>query len=317
MVTRATKEPISQLNLKLKGYIMTIMSYIVRFLSLVKIIPGGKSKLLDRTALILWTLLSIALSVAFLIVNWAAIQLLLSLTTSVSIIFTLGSGYFLPCLNILAVCPALHYLVSNYPHVLTDTSLPSLQHSWLFLVETVLGFSAASLTTLGISIDSSFYFTVNLSAMTYGYSLMIISSLIIGICTSQIRTKIEQNALLLLTKDSVSKLLHEFQELKEGMSPLLFMVFSTKCITIIQLSSSLFSAYSQIEFVILVAYNMMDLFYLTTALHQTYGVFKAMTLNLRYLFFFFINKNILIKNLSRSQLFRNYKNQLNNTFGLI
>ena len=37
---------------------------------------------------------------------------------------------------------------------------------------------------------------------------------------SQIKTKMEKNALVLLTKDSASKILQEFQELKAGMSPL-------------------------------------------------------------------------------------------------
>ena len=216
---------------------MTYISFIIGFLSLVKIIPGGKSTLVDRIALILWTALSVLLSAVLLIADWETIDLL-SYKISVISIFNLSADYFIPCLNIAGVFPALHYLVSTYPHVLTDKFLPSLRYSWLFLANTALCISAA-IATLHESIENSFYFAVNLTATSFWYCLMIISSLTIGICTSQIQTKMEKNDLVLLTKDSASQILQEFQELKAGMSPLLFMVFSSKCIIIIQVLSTL------------------------------------------------------------------------------
>ena len=261
--------------------VMTYVSYFVRFLSLVKIIPGGKSTLVDRIALIIWTVLSVVVSLAFMMANWEIIESIFSYKISVSSIFNLGS-FVIPCLIIVLTLPALHHLVSYYPHVLTDTLLPSLQHSWLFLANTVLCCSVAVVNALYLPIDSSFYM-VKITSMTYFPILMIISSFIIGICTSQIRTKMEKNALVLLTKDSATEILKEFQELKAGMSPLLFMVFSTKCINIIYLCSALlsFDAIPKPAFVIVTAYYMMDLFYITTALHQTYNDFKAMSLKLR------------------------------------
>ena len=261
---------------------MTYMSYIVHFLSLMKIIPGGKSTLLDRFALILWTVLSVAFSAAILYVNWENLKVLLSYKITVSTIFLLSAGFFIPCLNLIAILPALHYLVSAYPHVLKDGSL-SLQHSWLFLANMVLCFSAVLASNFDgiIHFDGSIYFTVNLAATTYCYILMLISSLIIGICTSQIKTKIEKNTPALLTKDSASKILQEFQELKAGMSPFLFVVFSSRCIIIINTLSVTLTFYPKPESVIVAAYNIMDLFYLTTVLHQTYSTFKAMSLKLR------------------------------------
>ena len=261
---------------------MTYMSYIVHFLSLMKIIPGGKSTLLDRIALILWTVLSVAFSAALLYVKREDTKLLLSYKITVSTIFLLSAGFFIPCLNLIAILPALHYLVSAYPHVLKDGSL-SLQHSWLFLANMVLCFSAVLASNFDgiIHFDGSIYFTVNLAATTYCYILMLISSLIIGICTSQMKTKIEKNTTALLTKDSASKILQEFQELKAGMSPFLFVVFSSRCIIIINTLSVTLTFSPKPEFVIVAAYNIMDLFYLTTVLHQTYSTFKAMSLKLR------------------------------------
>ena len=261
--------------------IMTYMSYIIRFLSLVKIIPGGKSTLVDRIALILWTVISIGVTTAFLIVNMENTKLLLSFKISVTTVFTLSAGVFLPCLNIVAILPALHHLVSAYPHVLKDTCLPSLQHSWLFSANIVLCFAAPIAAMWGLPFDILFYFTVNLIAASYLMILMIISSLIIGICTSQIKTKIEKNTQALLTKDSASKMLQEFQELKAGISPLLFLTFSAKCLTIIQIWSIILTYRPEVAYVLIAAYNMMDLFYLTTVLHQTYTTFKVMSLKLR------------------------------------
>ena len=256
------------------------MSSIVRFLSLVKIIPGGKSTLVDRIALILWTVVSVVLSAALLIVNRENIKLL-SYKISVSSIFTVSSGFVNPCLNIVAIIPALHYLTSSYPHVLTDICLPSLQHSWLFLANVALCFSAPVASIWSLPSDGSVYFAVTLTAAVYWFSLMITSSLIIGISTSQIMTKMEKNALVQLNQNSASEILREFQELKAGMSPLLFMTFSSKCIIIISVWSTLLTYYPKPEYVIIVAYHMMDLFYLTTVLHHTYSTFKEMSLKLR------------------------------------
>ena len=133
----------------------------------------------------------------------------------------------------------------------------------------------------GLPFDNLFYFTVNLIAVSFWYILMIISSLIIGICTSQIKTKLEKNAQALLTKDSASQMLQEFQDLKAGISPLLFLTFSAKCLIIIQIWSTILTYLPKVEYVLIAAYNMMDLFYLTTVLHQTYTTFKTMSLKLR------------------------------------
>ena len=204
---------------------MAYMSYIVCFLRLVKIIPGGKHTLLDRIALVLWTLFSVVLSAAFLNVNWEIqyniIQLFMSNKISViSGIFLISSGFFIPCLSIVSAFPALHYLVSTYPHVSTDKCLPSLQHSWLFLASTVLCFSAALASTVGQPFDRSFFYVaVNITTLTYWHCLMIISSLMIGISTSQIKTKMDKNAIVLLTKDSVSECCKNFKNLKQECLP--------------------------------------------------------------------------------------------------
>ena len=262
---------------------MTYMSFIVHCLSLLKIIPGGKSTVLDRISLFIWTAVSVALSAVYLIISWDVIEVLCN-QLSVSNLFILCSSFLLPILNLGATLPALYYLASAYPHILTDNLLPSLQNPWLFLANTVLCAAAlASYLVMAIPDDKSFYFIpVNVTIIIYWYSLMIISSLIIGICTAQIETKIRKNTLL--TQHHASKILQEFQDLKVGISPLLFMAFSSKCIVLINLLSLLLSTFPHTELVILAAYLMMDLFYITTELDQTYNAFKAMTLKLRYSF---------------------------------
>ena len=263
---------------------MTYMSFIVRLLSLLKIIPGGKSTVLDRISLFIWTAVSVGLSAAYLIISWDEIEFLCN-QLSVSYLFILCSSYLLPSLNLGATLPALYYIASAYPHILTDKLLPSLQNPWLFLANTVLCAAAcASSLVKVIPNDKSVYFIpVNVTLLVYWYSLMIISSFIIGICTAQIRTKMGENTLL--TQQYASEILQEFQDIKVGISPSLFMTFSSKCIVLINLLSVLLSNYQETtELVILAAYLMMDLFYITTVLDQTYSAFRAMTLKLRYSF---------------------------------
>jgi hypothetical protein len=152
------------------------------------------------------------------------------------------------------------------------------------LANTVLCAAAlASYLVIDIPDEKSVYFIpVNVTLIIYWYSLMIISSFIIGICTAQIRTKMGENTLL--TQQYASEILQEFQDLKVGISPLIFMLFSSKCIILINLLSVILSTFPHTELVIRAAYLMMDLYYITTELDQTYNAFKAMTLKLRYLF---------------------------------
>ena len=261
--------------------VKTLMSLTVHFLSLVKIIPGGKSTVLDRIGLIIWSAVSVAILVAYLMVSWEKIEFICN-TLSVSNLFFLCSSYIIPSLNTIAVLPALYYLVSAYPHIVTESFVPTLQSPWLFLANTVLCFAAALATSLVIPFDESvYYMPVNVTLLIYWHILMIISSLTIGICTAHIKTRMEQKANTILTKVYASEILQEYKDLKVGISPLLFMTFSSKCIIIINLLTFLLSTFKQLEFVILAAYLMMDLFYITTVLDKTYSSFKAMKLKLR------------------------------------
>ena len=261
--------------------VKTFWSLIVSFLSLVKIIPGGKSTVVDRIALFLWTAGSVALSVAYLIRSWNAIELLCN-QISVINLFALSSGFIIPCLNMVAAYPALYYLVSAYPHIVSN-SLPQLNWPWLFLVNMFFSISAALTVSLILYNVDPYNVEVKITHTIYAYSLMTISSFIVGISASQIKTKIDKYTTDCFIQDCAcaAEILQEFQNLKKGMSPFLFLTFSSKCIHIISSLTLLLTKYPKLYIVIIAAYHMMDLFYLTTVLDQTYSNFKAMTLKLR------------------------------------
>ena len=162
--------------------------------------------------------------------------------------------------------------MSTYPHVLKDKCLPSLQHSWLFLANSVLCFSSAIETILGLPNSSFYYIAVNITTETYLHCLMNISSIMIGISTSQIKTKMKKNALVLLTKDSASNTARISRTQSRNVS-IAFMVFSAKCMLTINVWSSIFcfATYAKPELIIIAAYHMIYLFFLTTVLHQTYS----------------------------------------------
>jgi hypothetical protein len=253
------------------------MSFFVKFLSFVKIIPGGNSTAVDRIALIIWTSVSIAISAAYLIESRASIQTIRNPFT-VSDLFMFSSSYLIPCLYIISVFPAVYYLVSAYPQILADNLLPNLQHPWMFFANAILYFaSAIGMIVNGNKNDFSFYLAMMVITVFYT-SLTLNSSFIIGICTSRIRRKMKKNG---MNQKHAAEILQEFQDLKSGMSPLLFLTFTTKCIVLINMLSLIFTSSPQPIYVISTASLMMDSIFLTTVLDETYNDFKSMSLKLR------------------------------------
>ena len=257
------------------------ISWIVSFLSLLRIIPRVKSSLLDKIGLFVWTSVFLALAVANIYVNLDLLKEYLDNKVSVYNLFSTASGFVVPYLQIIGVLPLLHYLVSAYDHILQDPLLPYTKKSWLFIANALLCVT----TSLIIVVPESPMFTdfqslVNKSLYTILNSLHIISSFIIGVCTAQMTARLENIDLIWFSPDRTSEIIQEFRCLKAGLSPLLFFMFSTKCFVLIVTSLGLLTG-QYYGAGATVAYIMMDITYITFVVDQTYESFKDMSLKLK------------------------------------
>lgn len=277
------------------AYGLTYLS--LNFLCLVKIIPACKSSLLDRLGLVLWTAVTVGLATGFLWTNRQWIEAEVD-RFSVFSLFRLGSSTFVPCVQVVATFPAVYHLVTSYPSLLLalGRSAPALSQPWLFLVD--MGLSCARLTgsllqacpsnpeadqsTQAALEPRQCHTVITIISIIYVFSMKI-STFVLGVAAARFKANLDNGDRSIAVIDPIfhaTTLNKELQDLKAGLSPLLFLNFSTKCVILIEKCVGLL-AYPKWLFSVTVLYTLVDLFYAAVVLGETYDSFKSYTLSLR------------------------------------
>ena len=259
----------------------TPMSWLFYILHVVHILPSGKSTLQDKIGLTFWTLFALCVCSTFIYICIDYI----SAQTSVLTLFMVGANVFAPCVQLISTFPALYRLKSCYPHV-QENLLPPPKHPWIFLVDVIFCNIAIFASTMQIHIRSGNDHLIGLVCFqVVNYGMMTLSSLITVVCLAQITKRLEKDGQFLgskiMSEEIASEILTEFLALKDGLSPLLFFNFSTKCVCLISFSTNLLICPNW--FVgLLTTCLVYDLVYITITIDQTYQSFKEMSLELRY-----------------------------------
>ena len=201
------------------------------------------------------------------------------------------SSLVVPMLQVILIFPALKSLGSKYPALVMEKKNLSLKRPRIFLINFV-GYiisivgnckmvfegyeNKASLASFSVIIFIVLFFLTMLS-----------SSFLIGTSLEMFCQTIEHSKVSgTISTGVISDLCSDFQQLKAGLSLLLFLTFSLKCVLVINLALGLavpssFTVTQNVICLLLLISNCLDLFYITIAVEETLGIFKSLNLQLR------------------------------------
>ena len=201
---------------------------------------------------------------------------------SVLNLFMSSANIFAPCLQVSSAFPVLYYLVTCYPPIVQDNLLPSPEKAWFFLLEILLcivAFSADLVLTLPGFTNGGKIGLVIFCVLFYATTL--VHSFMILVCITETRLRLETSKPFGESKYKLALEIHDqFQALKVGISPLLFLSFSMKCILLISCLTLLLTQHIW-GLLPLIIYTMYDLVYTTIILDQTFLSLKGVALDLR------------------------------------
>lgn len=209
-------------------------------------------------------------------------------TKSIPGIFMLLSTLIIPFTQVVLTIPSIAYLSMTNPCIFSDRKLPNPRRIYLFssglflyclyytlTIVTFLGNPEEVLMGIEVGVILSFF---GLWTMT-----MILTSFVFGSSLEQFCQTISDTDYY--SRQNIEELSKELYKLKNGLSPILFMLYSTKCILIINSSLNLATQnYEPIYtalWISLVLVTMWDLVYVTLIVGDTLAAYKGLSLKLR------------------------------------
>ena len=254
------------------------MNWVFQLLRLIAVIPSGKSAIIDRIGLIVWTCLALGPNIAVIVDQWPNFKNLLNKLTIFSFFSNLsmfGNSLIRASLTL----PSIYYLcMSNSKLFKTPVKCPD--QMAIFYLDILLAL-ISSIATVYFNPANGGYATTMFAIMTTTSNLlMILSTLMIGLAMTQL--KVDQNK----TTHYASEKLDAFKRLKDGISPLLFLVYFVKVLMLIVLPVYIFTGLKENSMPLwvsslTVAYASVDLFYVNTVATSAYDNVKFIILQLR------------------------------------
>ena len=265
----------------------TPISRAVFILRLLSFLPSGKSTLRDKIGLLFWTGLASCVTFTNIYLNLEVAIVLLG-QHSVYSLFGVLQKFIVPGCQIIATVPALYHLISHYPHIVEENLLSSPRHPLIFSVNIILCIFSCSLTVLG-TVE---YFKFNMFSASMAlaqtilfFGVQILTFFMIGICMDQMRKTIENDCtgiqeLKGITKKMGSKILRDYGLLKEGIAPLLLVIFSSNSLNMIAFSAAILIVPNW-SYGATIVFFIWDLFYITIAIDKTFEALQVFILELR------------------------------------
>ena len=253
----------------------SIMNCLLNLLRLFLIIPSGKSRLLDRIGLAVWTCLALAPVIQLTFTRRFIIEATLN-QLDVFSFFMFLSNFGTAFLRASFTFPAIYFLV-NKRQVLFRSSVKLPARKGIFCLVLLLSIlSTASTISYTPFMDNKIYIIKCLS----DWFLMTLSIFMVGTAVAQ------------LTKDAgkakdvsaICAQLEPFISLKSGISPLLFMVYFVKILILVAYPMVIFTGNPSVPVwvnSITVAYAGVYLFYINLVSIDAFDFMKYGVLLLR------------------------------------
>ena len=261
----------------------SVSANIISLLLLLRILPSGRSKVMDIVGFILWMLVFVGWSAVFVcfdlsLESWAVPK-------SIPGAFRFLSNLVIPSTQVLLTIPALSYLCHNKPCLVQDRKLPNPQRLVMFLIGLGLYFLYYTISAIKF-FDEPIQEWNALKGITFLHFGLwalanVLTCFVIGTSMKQVCRKISDTDKC--STDLIEEISADLHMLKKGLSPVLFMMFSTKCILLV--NAALILATKTINhkpiWMSILAVTLWDLAYVTLVVDDTLAAFKGLTSRLR------------------------------------
>ena len=295
----------------------SISAWLVGFLVLIGLLPGGKSKSLDKVRFAIWIVITASASFGWIYINKTRIEPLLN--PSIRNLILLTSAVAPQVIQMIASVVAFSTAWQRYPWLIRDDQMPPPDTLWYFALVLLSNFWAVYLLTKYI-----FELTNVVAKVVFGAAFLIyleiilVITFIVGICIGQLQRNIRMKnniKSLLSARIFGENIVKEFRCLKYFLSPVMFVHFLCNtlvvisqayvCLTLKDLTSAPLWCYSLLtmgyicfvvsscyeEFKSLTDILRYDIFLLQFHIKNAYVCLQ--TINIKYLFNIFCNHNLI------------------------
>ena len=258
----------------------TLVSALFYALSTVKIIPVMKSTWKDKIGLfVMLTLVTVPGAVIGYVdtmdilskwINFNSMQIF-----SFYIVNNVGP------LQIILMYPSLGYFIFKYKYIMMDNSLDKPKHFKHFLLAVVISIIPFSMYMyMYIGWYDSWYMIVLISTYSLIQLITRVTSIFtVGVGLDQMCKRIESASTCSVSTNIIEEVISEFITMKQGLSPLLFSIFTTQSLLVI--SQLYLGTTDHNKWISYVLYACLELSYLAFTLEDTYSEYKNLLLQLR------------------------------------
>ena len=257
----------------------SVSAYIISFFVFLRLLPSGRPKVLDLIGFIGW--MSFIVGISTVSVYFYPI-ITLEFNKSIPGVFS-SLASIIPVIQPLITLPSLSYLCLKNPSLVHKNQLPNPRYLMIFVFNAVLHLAFYSIfayifTTMGLKENS---LIISLFYNGLWTLTMVLTSFVIGTSLEEFCKKISDTKYP--SFKMIEDLSQDLKQLKMGLSPILFMMLTTKCILLINssLQSLNQTTMPSYFFVSLMVATLWDLTYVVLVLDTTISQYKDLTLQLR------------------------------------
>ena len=275
---------------------MSVPSILLKLLVLVGFQPSSDSlKSVNVVTISIWTLIGLGISTIYVYTVNSLFGIPLSTTTQ---IFGQMSLIAAPSLTLAMTVPLIAYLSFSCPGLVTEKNLPPPKHLKLFLLNRCIQLINVVATiwylTPGVPTRGLVVIAIALIASDVYHHIIVFQ---ISVALNHTCKSITESNVWLFTKSpsTISTALHMIKNVKSGIAPCLLLIFSLKCIIIINellyIATCLnFLGPLAISQIFLNSISIsMEFLYITIIVEHTFSILKGIAVKVRYIRYFFLS----------------------------
>jgi hypothetical protein len=260
-------------------YGKSISAWCVSFLILIGLLPGGKSKYLDKARICIWIPLMTLTSFGWIYINTTDIEYRID-NLGIENLIVLVNVFASPIVEMIGSVLAYSTAWQRYPWLVSDDQIPPPDAPLLFALVILSNFWMVP-GMIKVTGTYSNVFAKIISELTtfFWVELILVSTFLVGICTSQLKRNIQMktNIAGIIFGENIVK---EFRCLKSFLSPILFVHLLVNSLTV------LFSAYMWLSYrfwtgVPMMCFSFASMGYICFVVNRCYGAFQSLKENMR------------------------------------
>ena len=266
----------------------TIAANIVSLLAFLRIIPSGRSKASDTIGLIGWMVLIVGCTAVYVYIYYPIYSS--RFDNSIPCVFALLATFVIPVFQTVITLPIMAYHYLKNPGLVYENEMPNPRKVFRFVGSMAMHFINIATSTFYMITESKIFNLADLELDLPYFVLWtistIFSSFVIGTSIEKFCKKVNDTEIKCFpySFEIIEERSQELKTLKCGLSPMLFLIFGSKCILLINFSLSIAqNPHTYLGFIQLIT-NLLDLTYVTLVADEAVSVYKSLSSKLRLVY---------------------------------